>query len=48
MAAFIRWLSSRKVIIGFATLLFLMFLASEWYLLFKASRSTEQAVSHIE
>lgn len=48
MAAFIRWLSSRKVIIGFAILLFLLFLVSEWYLLSRASRSADQAVALLE
>jgi len=48
MAAFIRWLSSRKVIIGFAILLFLLFLGSEWYLLSHVLHTTNQTVVLLE
>ncbi|HOW52818.1 MAG TPA: methyl-accepting chemotaxis protein, partial [bacterium] len=48
MTSFIRWLSSRKAIVGFAMLLFLMFLLSEWYLVSKAERAADRAVRHLQ
>lgn len=48
MTSFIRWLSSRKAIIGFAILLFVTFLSSEWFLLSKAQRAADSAVHHLE
>ncbi|HNT28817.1 MAG TPA: hypothetical protein PKH10_11660, partial [bacterium] len=48
MTSFIRWLSSRKAIIGFAILLFVTFLSSEWFLLSEAQRTADSAVNHLE
>ncbi len=48
MTSFIRWLSSRKAIIGFAVLLFVMFLSSEWFLVSKAERAADRAVRHLQ
>ncbi len=48
MTSFIRWLSSRKAIIGFAVLLFVMFLSSEWFLVSKAEGTAERAIKHLE
>ena len=48
MAAFIRWLSSRKAIIGFVVLLFVMFLSSEWFLIVKVKQDADRAVQHLE
>ena len=48
MTSFIRWLSSRKAIIGFAILLFVTFLSSEWFLLSKAQHAADSAVHHLE
>jgi|GEM_PF-1569596 len=48
MTSFIRWLSSRKAIIGFVILLFVMFLSSEWFLIAKADRAADRAVTQLQ